>query len=162
MRDPLATNTRLMHMPHLTLPSLVLASAVSTFFVGAWLGGRVSGFRKAAKIPYPYEYASYEQIQTASPSASAAMHVFNRAQRGHQNFNENQTSFLGALLITGLEYPRTAAVLGAAFSVGRVLYGWGYTSGPENGKGRYYGAFGMIAQYVALLMSAKVAWDFCV
>jgi len=121
---------------------------------------RVGGFRKAAKIPYPYEYASYEQVQTAAPASRKAMHAFNAAQRGHQNFNENHTNFLGALLITGLEYPRTAATLGAAFSIGRVLYGWGYTSGPDNGTGRYYGAVGLLAHYAILFMSVKVAWDF--
>ncbi|CAN9355471.1 unnamed protein product [Alternaria alternata] len=52
-------------MAILQIPSeygYVLAACVSTFFVGAWHGGRVGGFRKAAKIPYPYEYASYEQV----------------------------------------------------------------------------------------------------
>lgn len=136
----------------------VLLSAVSTFFVGTWLGTRVSSFRKAAKVPYPYEYASYEQIQTAPPAASKAMYTFNCAQRGHQNFNEVHTSFLGALLISGLEYPRAAAVLGGLFSVGRVLYGWGYTLGKQNGVGRYYGAVGMLAHYVTMVLAGKVAW----
>jgi glutathione S-transferase len=140
--------------------SYVISAAVSTFFVGAWLGSRVGRFRKAAKIPYPFEYASYEQVQTASPASRKAMLAFNSAQRGHQNFNEVHPSFLCALLITGLEYPRAAATLGAIFSVGRVLYGWGYTNGPENGTGRYYGAPGMLAHYIMVFFSAKVAWDF--
>ena len=84
------------------LHSYVLAACVSTFFVGAWHGGRVGGFRKAAKIPYPYEYASYEQVQTA------------------------------------IGYSR---------------------SGEDGGKGRYYGALGIIAHYVLLLMSGKAAFD---
>lgn len=137
----------------------VLLSAVGTFFVGSWLAIRVGSFRKAAKVPYPYEYASYEQIQTAPPAASKAMYLFNCAQRGHQNFNENIVPFLGAMLISGLKYPRAAATMGAVFCVGRVVYSWGYTQDKEGGRGRYYGGFGPLAQYVTMLLSAKVAWD---
>ena len=142
------------------LHSYVLAACVSTFFVGAWHGGRVGGFRKAAKIPYPYEYASYEQVQTASPPSRSAMLAFNSAQRAHQNFNENHVTALGAMLISGLRYPVAAAVLGAVWSVNRVIYASGYSrSGEDGGKGRYYGALGIIAHYVLLLMSGKAAFD---
>ncbi|KAG9189235.1 glutathione S-transferase [Alternaria panax] len=140
--------------------SYVLAACVSTFFVGAWQTGRVGGFRKAAKIPYPFEYASYEQVQTASPQSKAAMLAFNSAQRAHQNFNENHVTALGAMLITGLRYPIAAAVLGAVWSVNRVAYAIGYSrSGEDGGKGRYYGALGIIAHYVLVLMSSKAAYD---
>ncbi|KAF1847291.1 glutation S-transferase [Cucurbitaria berberidis CBS 394.84] len=139
----------------------VLLAAVSTFFVGTWHGMRVGGFRKAAKIPYPYEYASYEQVQTASPTNANLMLAFNAAQRAHQNFNENHPTALAAMLITGLKYPTTAAVLGAVWSVNRVVYAIGYTnSGSEGGKGRYYGALWMLAHHVMVLMSVKSAWDF--
>ncbi|KAH7110591.1 hypothetical protein B0J11DRAFT_204813 [Dendryphion nanum] len=137
---------------------LVLLSAASTFFVSAWLGMRVGSFRKAAKIPYPYEYASYEQVSTASPATSKAMHQFNCAQRGHQNFNENHVPALGAMLITGLVYPRTAAALGAVWSVNRVLYAVGYTNGKEGGRGRYLGAAGILALYVLIGYSGWTAW----
>lgn len=139
----------------------VLLAAVSTFFVGAWHGGRVGGFRKAAKIPYPYEYASYEQVQTASPSSKANMLAFNSAQRAHQNFNENHVTALGAMLVAGLKYPVAAAVLGGVWSVNRVVYAIGYTkSGQDGGKGRYYGALWMLAHYAMVFTSAKVAYDF--
>lgn len=51
------------------------------------------------------------------------------AQRAHANFTENHTPLLGALLIAGLRNPFAAAVLGATWSVGRVIYLYGYTSG---------------------------------
>ncbi|KAL1796737.1 hypothetical protein ACET3X_005277 [Alternaria dauci] len=138
----------------------VIAACVSTFFVGAWQVSRVGGFRKAAKIPYPFEYASYEQVQTASPPSKAAMLAFNSAQRAHQNFNENHVTALGAMLITGLRYPIAAAVLGAMWSVNRVFYSIGYTrSGENGGKGRYYGGLGILAHYVLILMSGKAAYD---
>ena len=138
----------------------VLLAAVSTFVVGAWHGGRVGGFRKAAKVPYPFEYASYEQIQTASPASSKAMLAFNSAQRAHQNFNENHPTALGAMAIAGLKYPAATAVLGAVWSVNRVIYAVGYTNGSEGGKGRYYGALWMLAHYVMIGMAGKAAWDF--
>lgn len=88
------------------------------------------------------------------------MLAFNAAQRAHQNFNENHVTALGALLISGLRYPNAAAVLGAVWSVNRVVYALGYTaSGSDGGKGRYYGALWMIAHYALVLTSAKAAWD---
>jgi glutathione S-transferase len=88
------------------------------------------------------------------------MLAFNSAQRAHQNFNENHVTALGAMLITGLRYPIAAAVLGAVWSVNRVIYAIGYSrSGEDGGKGRYYGALGIIAHYVLLLMSGKAAYD---
>jgi glutathione S-transferase len=125
--------------------------------VGSYLGSRVSTFRKAAKVPYPYEYASYEQVQTAAPAKAKAMDQFNRAQRGHQNFNENHSSAIVAMLIAGLKYPVPAAVLGAVWSVNRVVYAVGYTNGGE--KGRYYGVLWMVAHYVLFLYAGKTAWD---
>lgn len=46
---------------------------------------------------------------------------------------------LGALLLAGLRYPITAAVMGVGWSVSRYLYMVGYCSGKEGGKGRYQG-----------------------
>ena len=138
--------------------SYTLLSVVSTFFTGAFLGMRVGAFRKAAKVPYPYEYASYEQVTTAAPAQAKLLDNFNRAQRGHQNFNENIALVVGAILITGITYPTAAPVLGFTWSVNRIIYALGYTNGAEGGKGRYYGAAGMIAQYVLFIMSAMSAW----
>lgn len=44
------------------------------------------------------------------------------AQRAHNNYTENQISFLGALLISGLRFPVPAATLGAAWVAARVVY----------------------------------------
>jgi glutathione S-transferase len=142
------------------IKSYVLLAAVSTFLVGTWHGGRVGAFRKAAKIPYPYEYASYEQVQTASPANSKLMIAFNSAQRAHQNFNENHPTALGAMLIAGLQYPVATAVAGGLWSVNRVIYALGYTNGAEGGKGRYYGILWMIAHYAMVGMAGKAAWNF--
>lgn len=56
---------------------------------------------------------------------------FNCAQRGHQNMLETLPAALAALFCSGILYPVTAAALGGAFGVGRILYAAGYIrSGP--------------------------------
>ncbi|KAF2714630.1 membrane-associated proteins in eicosanoid and glutathione metabolism [Pleomassaria siparia CBS 279.74] len=137
----------------------VLLAGFSTFLVGTWNGMYVSSYRKAAKIPYPYEYASYEQIQAAPPAEAKAMLLFNCAQRSHQNFNENHVTALGSMLISGLVYPRAAAVLGGTWAVNRVAYALGYTNGKDNGRGRYNGAVGMLAHVVMMGLAGKSLWD---
>ncbi|KAH6625638.1 hypothetical protein C7974DRAFT_377127 [Boeremia exigua] len=137
----------------------VLGAVVGTFFVGVWHGARVGGFRKAAKVPYPFEYASYEQVQTAAPASKKAMLAFNSAQRAHQNFNENHPTIIGTILISGLRWPVATAVLGAVWSAMRVVYAIGYTSSSEDGgKGRYYGILWLLAHHSLLLMSGYTAY----
>lgn len=152
-----ASSRTLLHK--LTTSSYVLGAVVSTFFVNAWHGGHVGSFRKAAKIPYPYEYASYEQIQTASPASKKAMLAFNSAQRAHQNFGENHPTVMGTLLISGLRWPVATAILGAVWSINRIVYAVGYSgSGEQGGKGRYYGAAWMLAHYALIIMSGISAY----
>ena len=47
---------------------------------------------------------------------------FNCVQRGHQNMLEYLPVFVGLLLVAGLRFPISAAIAGAIFVVGRVLY----------------------------------------
>lgn len=118
-----------------------MAAATSTFFVNTLHVFRTSKFRKASGVKYPAAYASAEEA-AKNPLAN----TFNcgsffdldylsllltdafAAQRAHANFTENQTSFLGALLISGLHFPVAAAVLGGTWAAGRVVYLYGYTS----------------------------------
>lgn len=54
------------------------------------------------------------------------------AQKAHANYVENQPSFLGALLISGLRFPEVSAAFGAAWVILRVVYVRGYVkSGPQ-------------------------------
>ena len=52
----------------------------------------------------------------------------------------------------------SAAVLGAVWSVNRVIYAIGYTNGSEGGKGRYYGALWMLAHYILMGYAGTAAW----
>ncbi|KAL6862361.1 ER glutathione S transferase [Trichoderma novae-zelandiae] len=114
---------------------------------------RTSKFRKASGIPYPIAYATPEQAEK-----DVAAYRFNCAQRAHANFIENQTSALGALLISGLHFPLAAALFGATWSLGRTLYLYGYTSsaGP---KGRTFGAYlSGVADLSLKLMAAYTSY----
>lgn len=65
------------------------------------------------------------------------------------------------MAVAGLRWPVAVALLGAVWSVNRVVYAVGYTrSGEQAGKGRYYGVTWMIAHYVMIGMAGKAAWDF--
>ncbi|KAK1978122.1 MAPEG family protein [Colletotrichum cereale] len=114
----------------------VLLVAASTFFVNTTHVVLTSKYRKASGLVYPAPYASNEQA-AKDPKA----YQFNCAQRAHANFTENQPSFLGALLISGLHFPIASAVLGAGWSVSRMIYAFGYTSG-AGPKGRTGGSIG--------------------
>lgn len=97
--------------------------------LSGWLLHNTGQFRKAARIPYPNAYASAEKA-AADPKAYA----FNCAQRAQTNFVEQYPSFLVGLMVSGLQYPRSAAALGMAWIVSRVVYTIGYTTS-QRGKG---------------------------
>ncbi|KAK1968264.1 MAPEG family protein [Colletotrichum eremochloae] len=114
----------------------VLLVAASTFFINTTHVLLTSKYRKASGLVYPAPYASNEQA-AKDPKA----YQFNCAQRAHANFTENQPSFLGALLISGLRFPVASAVLGAGWAISRIIYAFGYTSG-AGPKGRTRGSIG--------------------
>lgn len=84
------------------------------------------------------------QARQTDPCAHAHAHAYRSlhacilnpltAQRAHNNFTENLTPFLGALLIAGTKYPVYAAAIGGAWSLGRVLFARGYTSDGPQGR----------------------------
>lgn len=114
---------------------------------------RVGPFRKAAGVPYPQPYAAFD-------SKSQEAYLFNCAQRAHGNFMENQTSFLAAMMISGLRYPVASAVLGAGWLVSRVIYAVGYTKKDgKDGKGRLAGAGFWLCQFALFGMTGKIGWD---
>jgi glutathione S-transferase len=46
---------------------------------------------------------------------------------------------LGALLLAGLQFPITSALMGVGWTVARYVYMVGYSAGGAGGKGRYKG-----------------------
>ncbi|KAL5599019.1 hypothetical protein BROUX41_003663 [Berkeleyomyces rouxiae] len=109
----------------------VLSVAAASFILSSALGMQVSTYRKDAGIKYPIAYAN-DELAAKDPKAFK----FNCAQRVHLNYGEVHTSWLGALLISGLRYPVAAASIGGAWLVGRALYSRGYVvNGPEGRLG---------------------------
>lgn len=129
-------------------PSYVLAAATSTFLLGLAHTLNTGAYRKAAKVPYP---AAYAPESRTDPEA----HRFNCAQRAHANYVENQTQTVLPLLIAGLRFPITAAVMGAVWTLSRYMYLNGYSKGGDGGKGRYKrgGAFFWLPQVAVIGMA---------
>jgi len=101
----------------------VLLALVGVFFANQYLVVGVMQARKKYGVKYPNLYA---------PPGHKNEEAFNCAQRAHQNTVESQALFLVELVIVGLFYPLFAATCGALYSVGRILYGYGYaTKGPD-------------------------------
>ena len=136
-----------------SLSSYVLLAASSTFILSFIHGINTGAARKASGILYPTPYASTE-LAAKDPKA----HAFNCAQRAHANYLENQPSVVAAMLVAGLQYPVTTAVLGATWIVNRYIFMVGYSKpewGPD-GKGRLRGAGFWLAQLGLFGLSAAV------
>ncbi|KAI9665199.1 MAG: hypothetical protein M1831_002209 [Alyxoria varia] len=118
----------------------VLVTAASTFFLGVWHGGRVTGYRKNAKVPYPNQYAVTSGDPDSKDPKDVDGYLFNCAQRAHYNYLENHPSVVLSMLIAGLRYPVASSVMGVVWMIFRVVYAVGYTRKDKtNGKGRLAG-----------------------
>ncbi|RFU26685.1 Glutathione transferase/Glutathione peroxidase/Peroxidase, partial [Scytalidium lignicola] len=121
------------------ISSYVILAAASTFLLNTVHSINTGKLRKAAKVPYP-------QTQAEPSRTDIEAMRFNCAQRAHMNYLEQQPSLLGALLIAGVKFPLISAGLGVFWSVSRYMYMVGYSTGAENGKGRYRGIYFYLAQ----------------
>lgn len=124
-------------------------------------------------------------LLAAAPAAQDHKHanMFNCVQRAHQNSLENQTTvrycaiavrgsarrpqqrlrapaqFNTLLVIAAIRSPTLAAVAGAAFVGGRVLYAIGYQTGDP--KARYRGMVNVFGLLALLLLSAYSVAGLC-
>ncbi|KAI0796320.1 membrane-associated proteins in eicosanoid and glutathione metabolism [Irpex lacteus] len=111
--------------------SYVIASVVSTFYVTLWQSWKVGHARLQAKIEYPQEYA-----EQAVASESKDAQIFNCTQRAHQHTLEWLPQLYISALVVGLRHPILAASAVIFWSVGRVLFTLGYSTGdPKKRKG---------------------------
>ncbi|XP_045171400.2 microsomal glutathione S-transferase 3-like isoform X2 [Mercenaria mercenaria] len=114
----------------------VVLTGVGSIFVNMWMAINVGKARKQYEVKYP-------QLYHPEPN-----HVFNCIQRAHQNTLEGSSTFMFLLLTSGLQYPKTSAVAGLAYLLGRIIYAKGYYTGdPEK---RRWGGFGHISELVLL------------
>ena len=103
----------------------VLLALVGVFFANQYLVVGVMQARKKYGIKYPNLYA---------PPGHKNEEAFNCAQRAHQNTVESMPLFLVELVLVGLFYPLFAASCGGLWSVGRILYGYGYAKNGPDGR----------------------------
>ncbi|KAJ7507312.1 hypothetical protein B0H11DRAFT_2219130 [Mycena galericulata] len=104
--------------------SYVAGAVLSTVFLLLFQTSTVIKYRGLSGIKYPRVYAEKAEMD-ANPNAI----LFNCAQRAHQNTLENLPMLYSMTLITSLKYPILAASALALWSLARVGYTLGYTTG---------------------------------
>lgn len=98
--------------------------------VMTWMGFQTGYARRKYGVKYPTAYENKEDS------------IFNRYQRAHQNAVENATGFYVSLLIAALHQPIGAAIAGAIYIFGRVVYNLGYYKNPlTRRRGMFYCTF---------------------
>lgn len=156
--------------------SFVILASVSTYVMNIIHSLNTGKYRKLSKIGYPAAYASPEQVKDNQDGAFSLLpplilmplslsmltvslaYLFNCAQRSHANFTENHVAIVVPMLITGLQYPITSAILGFSWSISRYIYMKGYCSLEQpSGRGRYNGATYYISQAGFLGLSVWMA-----
>ncbi|KIZ01433.1 hypothetical protein MNEG_6530 [Monoraphidium neglectum] len=98
----------------------VIASTAFTAAVLQWQAIRVAIARRKYNVAYPKMYAEGEGEEAQ---------IFNCTQRSHQNTLETAPAMLVMTCMLGLVYPVSAAILNAVWSVGRIFYATGYSTG---------------------------------
>ncbi|EIE90138.1 hypothetical protein G6F46_006711 [Rhizopus delemar] len=127
-------------MGALIIPSeygYVLAVATLSVLHLVTLTIKVGKARKAANVPYPYAYAEQSQAEK-----DPLKHIFNCAQRAHQNSLEIFPIYSTLLLIGGLKYPCISSAAGLVFLAGRAVYASNYSTGKveKRTRGGFYAA----------------------
>jgi hypothetical protein len=84
----------------------------------------------------------------------------NKAQRAHYNTIETSAPALASILATGLYFPRTAAILGFTYGIGRILYAYGYMSSGPGGRlvGAVFGSVSLLGLWgMGFFIGARTA-----
>ncbi|TFK56321.1 membrane-associated proteins in eicosanoid and glutathione metabolism [Heliocybe sulcata] len=133
----------------------VIASTFSPVWLLMWQSIKVGRARKAAGIKYPQLYAEKVEAETSN----AAM-VFNCVQRAHQNTLEYLPIAILGTLVTGITRPILAASLMGAWTLGRVLYTVGYSTGVPEKRTSRGGALGSLAMLGLALSGTWTVGEF--
>ncbi len=83
-------------------------------------------------------------------------HLFNCAQRAHQNTLENYPTFLVLFSIASIQYPLISTAAGLVWLLGRYVYANGYCTGDPAKRNR--GAFAYLGLFTLLGASIKTAF----
>ncbi|KAF8273985.1 hypothetical protein EI94DRAFT_1794639 [Lactarius quietus] len=133
--------------------SWVAASLLSVIPVLQYQVVTVARARVKAGIRYPQPYAD-----KAEQEASKDALIFNCVQRAHQNTLENLPIIVMTTLISGIHYPKYAAVACGMWSFLRVIYTKGYSTGVP--AKRAYGSLSSLGlQTLLQVLAGKVVYD---
>ncbi|KAK9866783.1 hypothetical protein WJX84_004341 [Apatococcus fuscideae] len=121
----------------------VLGAAAFTGAVYLWQSFRVGAARRKYGVKYPKMYATGDDQDS---------NTFNCIQRSHQNSSETIGPVMVMQALLGLYHPITAASLGVAWAIGRIVYTIGYSSGDPNKRspGAAVSALSMIGLLVTI------------
>jgi len=121
-----------------------------SFFMNTFLVIQVVNARKLYNVQYPALYA---------PESNEKAEKFNSVQRAHQNTLESYSLVMVGMFACGLKYPITSAISGMIYSVGRIIYGYGYAKGGPQGRmiGGILSHLGDIP--LLLVIPLKIAYD---
>ena len=122
----------------------VILGQIGAFVALQYMGTQVMKARKEYKVPYPDLYA---------PPSNEKAKEFNCVQRGHQNALETYPTFIVFNIVGGLFHPVPAAVLSVLWSIGRILYQKGYSTG--NPDKRY--SYGGMLHWISIFGSIGIA-----
>lgn len=103
-----------------------------SFIANAYLAISVGQARKKFGVKYPAMYATKDHI--TKDVTVKDVEQFNCIQRAHQNTCENLASVQLLAVVNGLLSPKFAGACLAIYSVGRVVYGYGYKHGGPDGR----------------------------
>ena len=121
----------------------------ASFLMNGYLTFNVAMARRQYKIEYPALYA---------PPDHKYEKEFNSVQRAHQNTLESYAIVMLQTALCGLVYPKTSALFGGIWTVGRVIYGYGYAKGGPSG--RTFGGFvSHLGDIPLVVMCFKIAYD---
>ncbi|PRW50988.1 membrane-associated s in eicosanoid and glutathione metabolism [Chlorella sorokiniana] len=123
----------------------VMASVALTTALVQWQAIRVAIARKKVGLSYPKMIAEGD---------SEEARVFNCTQRSHQNTLEYFTGVVAMQALLGLQYPVVAAAAGTAWTLARVAYTLGYSTGDPSKRGPGAIASGLI--HVLLILGTGV------
>ncbi|KAI0796353.1 hypothetical protein BC629DRAFT_289787 [Irpex lacteus] len=130
--------------------SYVVAAVVSTFWLTFFQTGNVEITRKRAKIEYPQAYA-----ERAEAAASKDAQIFNCAQRAHQNTLEVLPQVYVSTLLVGLRYPILAASMCGFWTISRVFYTLGYSTGDAKKRTGIISVAGNLSTTFGLLLGGS-------
>ena len=124
----------------------VIIGQIGAFFTLQYLGGKVMAARKKHQVTYPDMYST-------DPNKKE----FNCIQRGHQNALETYPAFALFNVIGGFRHPVPAAILAVTWSVGRIAFMKGYSTGKPDQRNSYGGQLHLVGLVGSLLLSGHTA-----